>query len=59
MHLSMVISVTTNVFHEQPCAHIYAVGCSYYEYLVAAYVTSGRIYMPLVIDAKTAWHSKG
>ena len=34
-------------------------GCSYYEYLVAAYVTWGYIYTPLIVDAKTAWHSKG
>ena len=40
-------------------AYIYVVGCSHYEYLVAAYITSGRIYTPLLVDAKTAWHSKG
>ena len=56
---SVVISVTTNVFHEQPQAYIYVVGCSHYECLVAAYVTLGRIYMPLVVDAKIAWHLKG
>ena len=36
-----------------------SVGYSYYEYLVAAYVKLGRIYTPLAVDAKTAWHSKG
>ena len=36
-----------------------SVGCSCYEYLVAAHVTSGRIYTPLVVDVKTAWQSNG
>ena len=55
----MVISLTTNVFHEQPWAYKYAIGGSHYEYLVATYVTSGLMYTPLVVGANTAWHSKG
>ena len=56
---SMVISVTT-MFSTNNHERIYTcIGCSCYEYLVAAYVTSGRMYTPLVVDAKTAWHSKG
>ena len=59
---SMVISMTTNVLHEQPWVYIYVRWLFVLWILDHCICYIGTyIYRPssLVVDAKTAWHSKG
>ena len=59
---SMAISMTTNVFHEQPWVYIYVRWLFVLWILVHCICYIGTyIYRPsyLVVDAKTVWHSKG